>query len=257
MSATSARLATLMRYPIKGFSGDRLDAAMITGGEALPLDRAFAVEFRDSGFDEAAPQHVKKSYFLQLALFPELAPPKTRFDPQGRVLTIRKGDTEIVAAPVDTGEGRAAIAAALAGALKKPLPRPPRFVAAGAVTLTDQSRPFLSLINLASVAELGATLGQDLDPVRFRGNLYVEGWQAWAEAEMIGKRLKIGPSATFEVVKPIERCKATEIDLQTGEHDAPVLETLHTRYGHRNCGIFLAAVASGPITEGDAVTLLD
>ncbi len=255
--AAPAHLATLCRYPLKGFSAETLGQADVTPAEALPLDRAFALEFRDSGFDEENPAHVRKSYFLQLALFPELATVATTFDPATRTLTLSRDGKTLAKASVDTADGRDAIEKAAGAALAKPLPRQPRLIEGRTVTLTDRSKPFLSLINLASVADLGLTMDHELDPIRFRGNLYIEGWEPWVEAAMVGRTLRIGEAATFEVIKPVERCAATEVNLKTGTHDANVLQTLSERHANRDCGIFLAVTTAGTIRPGDPVIFAD
>jgi len=44
----------------------------------------------------------------------------------------------------------------------------------------DHPLGHISVINLASLRDLEARLGRPVDPLRFRANLYVEGWPAWA-----------------------------------------------------------------------------
>lgn len=51
----TARVATLWRYPLKGFSPEALDGVDLEAGETIPFDRAFAIENGPSGFDPAAP----------------------------------------------------------------------------------------------------------------------------------------------------------------------------------------------------------
>ena len=43
----------------------------------------------------------------------------------------------------------------------------------------DHPKGHVSIVNLASVRDLGAKMGVELDPLRFRANFYVEGWPAW------------------------------------------------------------------------------
>ncbi|PLX38650.1 MAG: MOSC domain-containing protein [Hyphomicrobiales bacterium] len=255
-STPAARLAALYRYPVKGLSAEQLQDVAVEEGAVFPFDRAYAIEFRDSGFDEENPQHVSKSKFLQMALFNELAPLKTSVDTASKTLTVRTPEGEIaVEASLDTPEGRRAIEDAFAKLLKSPPTRPLRLVAGRTIALTDQRRPLISLINLASVADLGSAMAMNLDPARFRGNLYIDGWDAWAETGLIGKTLRIG-DAEFSVEKAIERCVATELDLETGTRNAPVLDTLRECYGHLDCGIFLAVTKPGTVRPGDEVTIL-
>ena len=81
-------------------------------------------------------------------------------------------------------------------------------------SFSDVAKKVVSIINLASVAELETVAGAPVDPLRFRANLYVRGWAAWDEFKLIGERLQIG-EATLKVTKRIVRCAATEVDPAT------------------------------------------
>ena len=53
---------------------------------------------------------------------------------------------------------------------------------------TDSIRSgFVSILNLASVRDLERRMGAPIDPLRFRANIAVEGWEPWAEEEMVGR----------------------------------------------------------------------
>jgi uncharacterized protein YcbX len=96
-------------------------------------------------------------------------------------------------------------------------------------------------------------MGVELDPLRFRANVYVEGWPAWAENEWAGKRLMLG-WAQAEVFKPIVRCAATHVDPTTAERDLDVTKALFDNYGHLLCGVYVRVTSAGALGLGDAVT---
>ncbi len=48
-------------------------------------------------------------------------------------------------------------------------------------------------------------------PLRFRANLYVEGWPAWHEFDLVDGMLAIGETR-LKVVKRIVRCAAVNVD---------------------------------------------
>ena len=48
-----AQIESIYRYPVKGFSPERLPQVTLTKGATLPLDRAYAVENGPSKFDPA------------------------------------------------------------------------------------------------------------------------------------------------------------------------------------------------------------
>ena len=117
----------------------------------------------------------------------------------------------------------------------------------------DHPKGHVSIINLNSLRDLETRIGKPLDPLRFRANLYVEGWPAWAENDWVDRELMVG-FARARVFKPIVRCVATHVDPQTGERDIDVVKALFDNYGHMNCGIYVHVTDGGRVTVGDAVT---
>ena len=121
---------------------------------------------------------------------------------------------------------------------------------------TDHPLGHVSIINLASVRELAAKMGAPLDPLRFRANLYVEGWPAWSELDHPeGAGLAIG-AARARLYKPIVRCVATHVDPVTGAQDRDVLKALFDHYGHLHCGIYVSVAEGGAVAQGDAAAWL-
>ena len=64
-------------------------------------------------------------------------------------------------------------------------------------------------------------VGLPVHPLRFRANLYVEGWPAWHEFELLDRTLAIG-DARLKVVKRIVRCAAVNVDPETAERDLAI-----------------------------------
>jgi uncharacterized protein len=109
----------------------------------------------------------------------------------------------------------------------------------------------VSIINLASVAALEDVVGAPIDPLRFRGNVYVTGWPAWHELDMVGQEITIGSSARLKVVKRIVRCATTNVDPATGIRDLAIPDALRRTYGHADCGIYAEVVTPGEIVVKD------
>jgi uncharacterized protein YcbX len=86
-------------------------------------------------------------------------------------------------------------------------------------------RGFVSILNLASVAALEAVIGAPVDPLRFRANLYVAGWPAWHEFDLIDREIAVGPAVRLKGLKRIERCAATNVDPVTGTRDMTIPQT--------------------------------
>jgi uncharacterized protein YcbX len=118
---------------------------------------------------------------------------------------------------------------------------------------TDSRRGFVSIINLASVAALEAAVGLPVNPLRFRANLYVQGWPAWAEFDLVGKEIAIGANVRLQGSKRIQRCAATDVDPDTGIRDLTIPRTLMNAFGHVDCGIYAEVLAGGLIATGDSI----
>jgi uncharacterized protein len=255
MNGSNARLRDLYRYPVKGLSPERLSGTILTCGETIPGDRLYAIENGPSGFAPSFPSHLPKQRFLMLMRNARLARLKTRFEDAGHQLSISLDGRESIRANLRTAAGRGAIEAFLADFCAEELRGAPRVLHAEGHSFSDVARKVVSIINLASVAELEHAIGAAIDPLRFRANLYVEGWPPWQEFRVMGRTIAVGPSARLRIVKRIVRCAATEVDPQTGERNLAIPRTLAQAFGHGDCGVYADVVAGGGIASGDAVEL--
>jgi uncharacterized protein YcbX len=120
--------------------------------------------------------------------------------------------------------------------------------------MSDAPFASISVLNLASLRALGQKLGQQLDPRRFRGNLWLDGLAPWEEFDLVGKTLSIG-TARLEIVERITRCRATEANPDTGARDANTLRALEDGWGHQDFGVYAMVRTGGPIAIGDTVTV--
>jgi hypothetical protein len=247
-----ARIARIYRYPVKGISAEPLDRVGLSTGQTVPFDRAFAIENGPSGFDPASPRHLPKTAFLMLMRNERLAELRTHFDDESQTLTVSREGKVVAAGRLDTAEGRRAIEAFFDEFSRDDLRGPARVLDAPGHSFSDSSRKVVSLINLETVRAIGDTIGRDVDPLRFRGNLYVEGLPAWEEFAWVGKRIAAG-GVEFAVVDRIDRCAATNVDPETGVRDLTIPRSLLEAYGHADCGVYLDVVSTGDLSVGDAI----
>lgn len=252
------RVSSLYRYPIKGLSPERLGAVSLSEGQYFPGDRLFAIENGPSGFDPAAPEHQPKIKYLMLMRNESLARLKSRYDDDSRALVIHHEGDEKLRADTDTPEGRTAITRFFEGYMPEELRGEPRLLAAPeGYRFTDSRSGFVSIINLASVADLEQRIGAAVDPLRFRGNVMVEGLAPWAEFELApGQEIASSSGLKLQVIKRIQRCAATNVDPQTGFRDLQIPNALMTAYNHLDCGIYCRVTASGSLGEGDDLEIL-
>ncbi len=250
----SGHAAAIFRHPIKGFTPETLSTVRLAPGEGFPFDRLYAVENGPSGFDPEAPAFVPKQKFTVLAQIPKVAAARTRYDDAtGRLHASAPGTADFLGNLSDEAD-RAAFEAWLTALLGEDVRGELKILQApGQYRFTDHPLGQVSIVNLASVRDLGQRMGVELDPLRFRANVYVEGWPAWAENQWTGKRLMLG-WAQAEVFKPIVRCAATHVDPTTAERDLDVTKALFDNYGHLFCGIYVKVTHAGALSLGDAVT---
>ncbi len=93
------------------------------------------------------------------------------------------------------------------------------------------------MINQARVQMLEDELGVPVDPLRFRGNLLVDGLEPFAELDMLGQVIEAPSGLRLKVTKRTVRCAATNVDPTTGERDLDIPWTIDKRLGHRDCGV--------------------
>lgn len=248
----SATVSALYVYPVKGLSPQPLDRVRLEPGRGLPHDRRFAIARSSSRIDPANPQWQPKTSFLMLMRDEKLAQLTSRFDPEtGELLVERKGKP-VVHAKITEAMGRTVIGQFFAAFMGDAVRGAPKVVEARDEAFTDQHRPLVSIVNLASVNDLERVAGRQVDPLRFRANVYVDGLAPWEEMQWPGAEVMLG-GARLSVVKNIDRCAATEVNPATGERDLNVPRTLERGFGHVRMGVYGEVVKGGDVAKGDAL----
>jgi uncharacterized protein YcbX len=245
-----ARIRSIYRYPVKGLSPEQLHVAALSPGRTIVGDRMYAIENGPSGFDPAEPRHFPKARFLMLMKNERLAALETRYQDVSTTLIIRLSGRTVASGDLSTEEGRETIEDFFAGYCADELRGEPKVLQAPGHSFSDMAAKVVSIINLASVAEIENAIGRPVDPLRFRGNLLVEGWPAWAEFDLLGKTVSIG-DVRLKVIKRIVRCAATNVEPRTGIRDLHIPETIMKTFGHTDCGIYAEVIHGGAIKPGD------
>jgi uncharacterized protein len=251
--STQATVQAIYRYPVKGFTPEALPSADLTVGQTLPADRRYAVENGPTGFDPAAPAYFPKIRFLMLMKNERLARLRTHYDDATHVLSVHNDGREVARGDLTTQAGRKAIEDFLAAYCAGELRGPPRVLAGGGHSFSDVAKKVVSIINLASVQEIENAAGAPVHPLRFRGNLYVTGWPAWREFDLLGQDIAVGPSARLRIVKRIVRCAATNVDPDTGLRDMTIPQTISKAFNHEDCGVYGEVIAAGTVATGDRI----
>ena len=250
----SGRVTALYRHPVKGFTPERLAGVRLDAGRFFPCDRIYAVEDGPSGFDPNAPAFVPKTRFAVLAKIAEVAKVRSAYEEDSGVLRAEAEGRPPFRGCLREPRGRAAFEAWLTDLLGDAARGPLKVVHAAGHRFTDAPKGHVSVINLESVRDLERRIGEPVDPLRFRANLYVEGWPAWTELEAAGRDVELG-EARAKVTSSIVRCAATTVNPATARRDLEVPEALFRCFGHVLCGVYVEVTASGRVGEGDTAIL--
>jgi hypothetical protein len=103
------------------------------------------------------------------------------------------------------------------------------------------------------VRDVEALVGEELDPLRWRPNLYVRAEPAFTRREpaLVGATLRAG-GVVLRVVNTIKRCVTPTYDVATGESLPLVLEAVAAQRANV-VGVYCDVLAPGEVAVGDAV----
>jgi uncharacterized protein YcbX len=251
---------SLYRYPVKGLTPERLEAAMLSPGRCIPWDRAFALAQGDAAFDPSNPEWVPKTNFMCLVRNTGIAGLNTKFDEAAQTFSVTTPEGETLAANPLTAAGQEKLTAFFTAYLGREARigkdgRVPRFYHYEDHSFCDHRTQVISLIGLGSLAALETAVGETRDKRRFRANIYIEDIAPWAEFDWLGKTLAIGET-TMIVQERIDRCMATAVNPDTAVRDANPVGELREHFGHVDLGIFAEVLSGGEIRPGDDIRVL-
>ena len=252
-----ATVSGLYRFPVKGLSAEEMQAVDLKLNEGMPDDRRFALAHGSTQFDRNNPVWQPKTNFLLLQRNERLAVLQTVFDSETTTLKVLRNGKQVAAGQLSQPVGRAIIEdfySAYMGEEKRgktrlvEMPRGSMF--------SDHKNPVLSFINLASVKDLERVVGEEIDPIRFRGNILIDGLAAWEEMNWTGMEVSIG-TVRFQITEKIDRCGATNVNPSSGERDMNIPKALQRGYGHIYMGVYGRVVEAGQVASGDAIRNID
>jgi uncharacterized protein YcbX len=231
---TVGRVAALWRYPVKSMGAEPLDEVEVSW-HGLAGDRRFA--FVRDGLERSGFPYLTIRERSDMAHFQPSFTDPDRLDASRTVVRTPGGEEFDVLDPalVDELGGGARVIRLKRG-------------------LFDTAP--LSLMTTQTVAGLGALVGRELDPQRFRPNLLVEaseGDARFPEDAWVGLALRVG-GMRMRVDQRDERCVVTNVDPATSERDPAILRAI-AREREACLGVYGATVEPGRVALGDPVTL--
>ncbi len=246
-----ARVAALWRHPIKGVGVEAVEQTDLVAGATMPMDRVWAVAHDGARVDSGLAEWASCANFSRGARTGELMAVRAETNAaEGRITLTHPRLKPITVAPDDPADAARLVAWLIP--ISDPGRAQPAFVVrAPGRGMTDSDFPSIAILNRATLAELSGRIGAPLAMERFRGNVWLDGVDAWAEFDWIGREIRIG-GATLRIRERITRCKATGVNPDTGFSDADTLAALQAGWGHQDFGVYAEVIVGGSVAVGDA-----
>jgi hypothetical protein len=146
----------------------------LRAGNSLKDDRRSAIALGSTNLDLSGGGWVAKNYFLMQAK-PKTYSARKIYDPCIQTLTIFRGSKQVTSVQLTTIIGRTIVEYFLTAYMGDNTQRRLKVLETQeAKMLSDQARPRISLINLASVRDISRIMGVKINSIRFRGNINFE-----------------------------------------------------------------------------------
>ncbi|MCA0272269.1 MAG: MOSC domain-containing protein [Proteobacteria bacterium] len=250
----TARLASIQRHPLKSHGRETLAGVALSPGAALPWDRRWAVAHEAARIEDGAWAPCQN--FSRGSKAPALMAINAALDEATATLTLTHPDRPALSFRPDDAADTARFLDWVRPLSPADRAQPARIYSAADLAMTDTDYQSVSILSLASNADLGARMGVDISPLRWRGNLWLEGLAPWTERDWIGKTVRIGETV-LAVEENIVRCLATTANPATGERDADTLGALKALLGAQEFGVYAKVIEGGPIRQGDRVEVIE
>ncbi|MEM6624547.1 MAG: MOSC domain-containing protein [Pseudomonadota bacterium] len=247
-------IAEIYRHPVKSLGQESLEQADLAAGKPMPFDRAWAVAHGASDWDPSTPGWLNCRQFVTQRNIAEMSRTTVRYDDASGVLTLSHPTQPDLAVKPAEEDGAEALTAWLAPLAEIRQKGPYRLASAPGVAFTDGDDCHLSMAAVASREDLSNRIGQALQAIRFRMNLWIDGMTAWHELTLEGREVQIG-ATRLKFLHPCERCNATNANPETGTFDTQIPGILQRDFGHMDFGINAQVVQGGTVRRGDKISL--
>jgi uncharacterized protein YcbX len=235
------RVAAIYRYPVKSMRGERIDATRLFW-HGLAGDRRYA--FVRGGNTSRFPWLTGRELPNLLRYAPYYVDSTNPGASQVRVITPDGADHAL-----EDDALRDELAAQYGNAV---------YLLQSSRGIPDSAA--VSILGVATVGDLGARIGADLDPIRFRPNILVEtvGGQPYEEEEWLGGLLIFGEGedgARIRANRKDPRCMMVNLDPQQAVQNPAVLREI-VRNREECVGLYASTEAMGTVRVGDPVYLV-
>lgn len=224
----------LWRYPVKSLVGERLDAVEVDA-RGVVGDRLWSVRDEDGklGSGKTTRRFRRMDGLLALSAAYDGDVPIVTF-PDGRRL---RGDDVRIDAALSAHVGR-------------------EVTLGKESTISHFDEGPIHLMTEASRAEIGRTVGRDVDARRFRANIVVEtDEEGLLEDRWIGSHVAVGADVVFEIKAGMTRCVMVDLAQVGLGREEGVLRAIVARNDSR-LGVVADVRRGGDIRVGDAVRVM-
>jgi uncharacterized protein len=256
------KVDSLWRYPVKSMRGEELDEAFASYS-GIYGDRVFA--FRSSASHRGFPYFTTREQRRLLQYRPRFRYPDKAARPINLVEAESKGANPLLAdlaelvVDVETPDGQklAIDEPALIDMLRADIDSKHTLTLMQSQRAMTDCRP-VSIFSLQSARQLAEETGVRVDKRRFRANIYVDltSAEGFAENELVGRSVRIGPKAVIAILERDSRCVVITLDPDTGEQAPAILKKVAQAHDGM-AGVYGAVLVEGMLHKGDPVELLD
>lgn len=248
------KVSSLYIYPMKSMSAQPLESVEVSPERGFPYDRMFALAHHNADCLRTFSEPLQPEFF-QLTDEYRLAGLRTRCDPTTGHFEIFVQEHLVLAVDLMDKADRLRAEQFFARVLDLPNEKTPVIAHAQNYNYSYLDGSSCHVVNLASVRDLSERAGVEIDPLRFRANLYIDTDEPWAEFEWMGRDVAIGHEVRVRPSKRAARCAATEINRVSTVRDLPIPRLLKRFYGHTDFGVYASISQGGLLQPGMTVEL--
>ena len=245
----------IWRHPIKSLGAERVKRVTLSEGKTLPWDRVWALTYKNSKFDFGNPKWVPCHKFLRCSIAPLFAAVSAKVNESCGEISLKHPAIGSINLNPEDPNSVSDFIKWVYPICPKNAPKPETLCKVPGRGMTDTDYPSISLNSISSLKDLSKKMDLELDPRRFRGNIWIKGLGPWFENELVGERISIGESV-LKVVEPIVRCNATKLNVKTGRADADTLTALQDNFNHKDFGVYCKVIKPGSISEKDSFSVI-
>ena len=256
------KVDSLWRYPVKSMRGEELEE-LFAGFPGIYGDRVFA--FRSSANHNGFPYLTGRDQRRLLQYRPRFrfpdkaARPVNLIEAESKNANPLSADLADLVVDVETPDRKtlAIEDPALIELLRADIDQKHSVTLMQSQRAMTDCRP-VSIFSLQSAQQLAEETGAPVDKRRFRANVYVDlaASKGFAENELVGRSVRIGPKAVITILERDSRCMMITLDPDTGEQ-APALLKKVAQAHDGMAGVYGAVLVEGMLHKGDPVELLD